>query len=106
MHALADRLNQDPFLGDAIHRILTNVSAIRSISEILTSVDDVDANQQRRFHAILSEESERLSTAAQGLSTFFDKASTATRSTTPAEEVDDFIQIGRASGRERVCQYV
>src|SRR3546814_385694 len=91
MHALADRLNQDPFLGDAIHRILTNVSAIRSISEILTSVDDVDPNQQRRFHAILSEESERLSTAAQGLSTFFDKASTATRSTTPAEEVDDFI---------------
>ena len=91
MHALADRLNQDPFLGDAIHRILTNVSAIRSIAEILTSVDDVDAEQQRRFHTILSEESARLSTAAQGLSSFFDTASTATRSTTPAEEVDDFI---------------
>jgi predicted transcriptional regulator/transcriptional regulator with XRE-family HTH domain len=91
MHALADRLNQDPFLGDAIHRILTNVSAIRSIAEILASVDDVDAAQQRRFHAILSEESARLSTAAQGLSAFFDTASTATRSTTPAEEVDDFI---------------
>ncbi|MGD1876947.1 MAG: short-chain fatty acyl-CoA regulator family protein [Kiloniellaceae bacterium] len=91
MHALADRLNQDPFLGDAIHRILTNISAIRSISEILTSVDDVDAEQQRRFHSILSEESARLSSAAQGLSTFFDKAHTATRSTTPAEEVDDFV---------------
>jgi hypothetical protein len=91
MHALADRLNQDPFLGEAIHRILTNVSAIRSISEILTSVDDVDAAQLRRFHAILSEESTRLSTAAQGLSTFFDQPSTAPRSTTPAEEVDDFI---------------
>ena len=91
MHALADRLNQDPFLGDAIHRILTNVSAIRSISEILTSVDDVDSEQQRRFHTILSEESARLSSAAQGLSTFFDKAHTATRSTAPAEEVDDFI---------------
>lgn len=91
MHALADRLNQDPFLGDAIHRILTNVSAIRSISEILTSVEDVDAEQQHRFHTILSEESARLSSAAQGLSTFFDKAHTATRSTTPGEEVDDFI---------------
>jgi hypothetical protein len=91
MHALADRLNHDPFLGDAVHRILTNISAIRSISEILTSVDDVDAEQQRRFHSILSEESARLSTAAQGLSTFFDKAHTATRSTTPAEEVDDFV---------------
>jgi predicted transcriptional regulator len=91
MHALADRLNQDPFLGDAIHRILTNISAIRSISEILTSVDDVDARQLRRFHTILSEESARLSTVAQGLSSFFDKAHTATRSTAPPEEVDDFI---------------
>ena len=91
MQALADRLNQDPFLGDAIHKILTNISAIRSISEILTSVEDVDADQQNRFHSILSEESARLSTAAQGLSTFFDKAHTATRSTTPAEEVDDFV---------------
>ena len=91
MHALADRLNQDPFLGEAIHRILTNVSAIRSISEILTSVEDVDSEQQHRFHTILSEESARLSSAAQGLSTFFDKAHTATRSTAPAEEVDDFV---------------
>ncbi|HEY9539830.1 MAG TPA: helix-turn-helix domain-containing protein, partial [Kiloniellaceae bacterium] len=91
MHTLADRLNQDPFLGEAIHRILTNVSAIRSISEILTSVDDVEAAQLHRFHAILSEESTRLSAAAQGLSTFFETAGTATRSTTPAEEVDDFI---------------
>ncbi len=95
MHALADRLNQDPFLGDAIHRILTNISAIRSISEILTSVDDVDAEQQQRFYTILSEESARLSSAAQGLSSFFDKAHTATRSTTPSEEVDDFILENR-----------
>src|SRR3546814_13596482 len=91
MHPLADRLNQDPCLGEAIHRILTNVSAIRSISEILTSVDDVEAAQLHRFHAILSEESTRLSAAAQGLSTFFETAGTATRPTTPAEEVDDFI---------------
>lgn len=91
MHALADRLNQDPFLGEAIHRILTNVSAIGSIAEILTSVDDVAPEQQRRFHAILAEESTRLAAAAQGLSTFFEAAGTTTRSTAPAEEVDDFL---------------
>lgn len=91
MHALADRVNQDPFLGDAIHRILTNVSAIRSIAEILTSVDDVTPEQQRRFHNILAEESTRLAAAAQGLSTFFEAAGTTTRSTAPAEEVDDFL---------------
>mgnify|MGYP002625691144 CR=1 FL=1 len=85
INALADRLNQDPFLGDAIHRILTNISAIRSISEILTSVDDVHAAQQQRFYSILSEESARLSSAAQGLSSFFDKAHRTTRSTAPAE---------------------
>src|SRR3546814_20613630 len=40
MHTLADRLNQDPFLGEAIHRILTNVSAISSISDTLPSAAD------------------------------------------------------------------
>src|SRR3546814_20025116 len=91
MHTLADRLNRDPFLGEAIHRILTNVSAIRSISEILTSVDDVEAAQLHRFHAILSEESTRLSAAAQGLPTFFETAGTATRTTTTAEADYDSI---------------
>src|SRR5690606_16738608 len=39
--ALADRLSRDPFLGESVHRILTNVTAIRSASEILANDDDL-----------------------------------------------------------------
>src|SRR5690606_19698026 len=33
--ALADRLNHDPFLGEAVHRMLTNATSIRAAAEIL-----------------------------------------------------------------------
>jgi len=90
--ALSDRLNQDPFLGDAIHSMLTNVAAIRSASEILENIDELDATEQHRFLAIIAAESARLADVAQALAAFFDRARSSTRSVTPIEEVDDFIQ--------------
>lgn len=89
--ALSDRLNQDPFLGDAVHSMLTRVAAIRSSAEILGTMDDLTPGQQRRFVSIVDSESARLADVAQALAAFFDKAHTATRSITPVEEVDDFI---------------
>lgn len=89
--ALSDRLNQDPFLGDAVHSMLTRVAAIRSSAEILGTMDDLTPEQQRRFVSIVDSESARLADVAQALAAFFDKAHTATRSITPVEEVDDFI---------------
>ena len=44
--ALSNRLIHDPFLSDVVHRMLTNISAIRSTAEILESVDDLEAAQQ------------------------------------------------------------
>ena len=90
--ALSDRLNQNPFLGDAIHIMLTNVAAIRSSSEILENTHDLGPEQQRRFLSIIASESKRLSDVAQSLAAFFDPAHSSTRSVTPVEEVDDFIQ--------------
>jgi hypothetical protein len=90
--ALADRLNQDPFLAAAVHRMLTNVAAIRSASEILESVPDIDPDQRKRFHDILLGESDQLSSVAEGLAAFFDKGVAPTRSISPNEEVDDFLQ--------------
>lgn len=89
--ALSDRLNQDPFLGDAVHSMLTQVAAIRSSAEILESVDDIEPTQQRRFLSIVGSESRRLADVAQALAAYFDKAHTDTRSVTPVEEVDDFL---------------
>lgn len=90
--ALSDRLNQDPFLGDAIHIMLTNVAAIRSSSEILENIQELEPPQQQRFLSIIAAESNRLSDVAQALAAFFDRAHSSTRSVTPMEEVDDFIQ--------------
>ncbi len=90
--ALADRLNQDPFLAAAVHRMLTNVSSIRSASEILESVPDIEPDQRERFHNILLTESDQLSSVAEGLAAFFDKGVAPTRSISPNEEIDDFLQ--------------
>lgn len=91
VRALSDRLNHDPFLGDAVHSMLSRVAAIRSSSEILDTVDDLEPKQRERFLSIIASESTRLSDVAQALAAFFDKAHTETRSVTPAEEVDDFL---------------
>lgn len=90
--ALSDRLNQNPFLSDAIHLMLSNVAAIRSSSEILENIPELELSQQQRFLSIIASESKRLSDVAQALAAFFDPAHSSTRSVTPIEEVDDYIQ--------------
>lgn len=89
--ALSDRLSQDPFLADAVHGLLSSLSAIRSASEILHSVDELGAERRKRFVSIIAADSRRLSDVAQALAAFLGKAHTATRSITPAEQVDDFL---------------
>ncbi len=89
--ALSDRLNQDPFLAEAVHSMLTNVSAIRSAAEILDSQVELEAAQRQRFVSFIADDSRRLSDVSQALAGFFTKARTATGSTTPGNEVDDFI---------------
>ena len=91
LYALSDRLQQDPFLSDAVHGMLSNIAAIKSTSEILASLDDVPEDQQARFHRNLAEESARLSDVAQAIAGYFDRAPSRHGSVTPAEEVDDFI---------------
>src|SRR5690606_1916265 len=91
LSALSDRLNQDPFLGGAVHSMLTQAAAIRSSAEILMYIDDLEPAQRQRFLAIVSDESVRLGQAAQSLAAFFDGAQTGTRSMTPVDEIDDFI---------------
>ncbi len=91
VNALSDRLHQNPFLSDAVHSLLTQVTAIRSSAEILQTADGLDAARRARFVAIVSHESARLTEVARSLAAFFDKDAAGTRSVTPAEEVDDFL---------------
>ncbi len=89
--ALTDRLNQDPFLADSIHAMLSHVTAIRSTSEILDQGSDIAPEQAARFHHILSSESAKLSEVSTSLNAYFDATNVGTRSETPAAEVEDLF---------------
>ncbi len=91
VNALSDRLHQDPFLRDAVHSLLTQVTAIRSSAEILHRAEGLDAARRARFAAIVEQESANLAEVARALAAFFDKDAAGTRSVTPTEEVDDFL---------------
>lgn len=93
--ALSDRLNQDPYLGEAIHTLLTRVTAIRSSAEILHTMEDLSASDRHRFQKLLAEESAALSNITEGIAEFFDTSDTETAAMTPAEEVDDLIVENR-----------
>ncbi len=93
--ALSDRLAQDPVLSDALHRIITHVTAIRSTAEILSGEEALPAPTRSRFDAIIDEESARLATAAQSIVRYLEPPKAGQRPTVPAEEVDDhFIAAG------------
>lgn len=89
---LSDRLSHDPFLGEAIHAMLTNVAAIRSASEILTSFPDIEPERRARFETAIYDESRRLSDVAEALAGYFDKAHTAARAATPGDEVEALFE--------------
>ena len=89
---LSDRLSHDPFLGEAIHAMLTNVAAIRSASEILTSFPDIEPERRSRFETAIYDESQRLSNVAEALAGYFDKAHTAARAATPGDEVEALFE--------------
>lgn len=85
---LSDRLSNDPFLSEAVHRMLTRIAAIRSAAEILTEYEDVPAAQRDRFNGIIHEESRALSQVGEALAAYLDKSEEAERVLTPLDEVE------------------
>ena len=92
--ALSDRLTHDPFLAESLHLMLSNITAIRSTAEILTSVDDITAEQRNRFNTTIHDESRRLSDATQALIRYFDKETT---QDDPREVPDEVLESDIAS---------
>ncbi len=89
--ALADRLNRDPFLGESVHRMLSDVTSISSAAEILTEADTLAPADRQRFLSIIASDGARLSTTARALLAFFDSSQFRVRSATAMENVDTFI---------------
>jgi predicted transcriptional regulator/transcriptional regulator with XRE-family HTH domain len=90
--ALSDRLTHDPFLGGAVHRMLSRIAAIRSAAEILCEHEDVPPEQRRRFTGIVHDESRSLSDVAGALAAYFDKLHETDRTLTPLDEVEALFE--------------
>ena len=85
---LSDRLSNDPFLGETVHRMLTRIAAVRSAAEILTEYTDTTAEERGRFYAIINEESRVLSDVGEALAAYLDKADEPNQTLTPLDEVE------------------
>lgn len=91
--ALADRLTHDPFLGNNVHRMLTQVAAIRSAAEILVEHPDIGDADRRRFHQMVHDQSHVLTEVGEALAAYFDKADESERVLTPTDEVETWFEV-------------
>lgn len=86
--ALSEQMTHDPFLGEAVHSMLTRVAAVRSASEILQDFPDVSQEERERFTRIVNEEATILTEVGEALSSYFEKSVSWERSLTPNDEVE------------------
>lgn len=90
--SLSDRLANDPFLSEALHEVLSTVSAIRSTASILAEPGEMDQNWQRRFQTNVFQDSIRLATASQSLADYLDGDSDRVLDTlSPLDELDSLL---------------
>jgi predicted transcriptional regulator len=90
--ALADRLTHDPFLGEAVHGMLTHIAAVRSAAEIMTDYPDLPPDRRARFLAIVHDEARALTDVGEALAAYFDKAGETRRTLTPVDEVEALFE--------------
>ena len=69
---LSDRLTHDPYLAEAMHLMLTSITAVHSTAGILDENPDMAEEQRVRFTRNLYGESVRLSDTAKDLVAYFD----------------------------------
>ncbi|MEM9394418.1 MAG: short-chain fatty acyl-CoA regulator family protein [Pseudomonadota bacterium] len=93
IEALNDRLTHDPFLAEAMHDLLSNVTAIRSTASILAQTPEIEDAWRDRFHRNLFEESDRLAEGSQALVSYFDKqVSDRAGFATPLEALESLLE--------------
>ncbi|MEM0989050.1 MAG: helix-turn-helix domain-containing protein [Pseudomonadota bacterium] len=93
--ALSERLSNDPFLADSVHRMLGGIAAIRSTAEILEDYADISPEDRRRFDRILVAEAQALSEIGENLVRHFDAPEVAVQLRTPQDELDALLAENR-----------
>ena len=91
VEAYANRLQSDPLLSQLLHKILSQVTAIRSGAEILKTVSDLSPAEHARFVESIGREATSLTDGARMLIEYFEQSMTTRSSVSPAREVDDLI---------------
>ncbi|MEM8949106.1 MAG: short-chain fatty acyl-CoA regulator family protein [Pseudomonadota bacterium] len=89
---ISDRLSNDPFLGETVHRMLTRIASIRSAADILSDYPELPADRRDRFDRMIHDESLALSQIGEALATYLDKADDADRILTPLDEVEALFE--------------
>jgi transcriptional regulator with XRE-family HTH domain len=89
---LNDRLANDSQLADALHELLSTVTAIRSSASILEDDPKLEPAWRQRFQRNIIEDSARLSRGAQTLVDYLNiNAGAAAGAALPPEEVEQFL---------------
>ncbi|MGD8429328.1 MAG: helix-turn-helix domain-containing protein, partial [Ectothiorhodospiraceae bacterium] len=110
VETLCERVSTDPFLAQVSHQILTLITSIRSIAEIMRDYGDLSDEQRQRFNATLAEESQALTRLTAEMFDFIGGRGAHNPAPSPAEEVDDvfydhdghFPAIEEAANRARI----
>jgi transcriptional regulator with XRE-family HTH domain len=91
--ALNDRMTHDPHLSQALHELLSSLSAVRATAAILAETPDLSRDWADRFHRNLYGDSERLALGAEALVAYLDAGSTMAEQgiAAPQEEVEDWL---------------
>lgn len=72
--ALSDRMNADPFFAEAMHLMVTGITAIRTTAELLAGDSDMPPGLRQRFLSNLLAEAGRLSESAYDVLEHFEPA--------------------------------
>ncbi|MEM7120971.1 MAG: short-chain fatty acyl-CoA regulator family protein [Pseudomonadota bacterium] len=89
---LSDRLSNDPYLGEILHRMLTRIAAARSTTEILSEYPDLSQDQRLRFSQIVHDEVGMLSEVGEALAAYLERSDQAGEVLTPADEVESLFR--------------
>ena len=89
---LSDRMTHDPYLGDALHEIISAVTSVQSTAAILNEDAELAPEWQDRFHQNILADSGRLAEGAVALVNYIDSAKTGeTGIAAPQEEVEAWL---------------
>jgi predicted transcriptional regulator/DNA-binding XRE family transcriptional regulator len=90
--ALSDRLNNDPFFAEAIHMMLSNITAIHSTANILADDGEVPEPLKSEFLRNMEDESARLAKTAGDLIRHFDAPAAQEQVGTQISVLDQFFE--------------